>query len=298
MSEYGAFPVTFPGTEGRRYPVAVERFDIHDPEETSDSPLHASWGCPDTGAEKLFEFLVEALESGPGGLDRRGRVLAGCLAGYLAEGGTDLLRIAVAADPGGAPLHGEMHLLVRSSTATTRLSLAPAPARAGSRGTPEYRIACSSALLGDFFRINNTDVVSGGTWSRRPAGHCSGGSTPRPPRSPATNSSPGSPVTSSTRSSPSSPARPRPRPCSPTPRICLSTRPWTARRIPAFSWSAHSARPSSTSADEPCLGLPACVNGAPVSVAADEAGWINRGLAAAHGRRVRGTGTGRSPLPV
>ncbi|MFE0191578.1 hypothetical protein [Streptomyces sp. NPDC058989] len=54
VSAYGAFPLTFAGPDGRRHPVAVERYDIEDPDATSDGPLHASWGLPDDGAEEAF----------------------------------------------------------------------------------------------------------------------------------------------------------------------------------------------------------------------------------------------------
>src|SRR6476620_4161709 len=62
VSDYGAFPSTFADPDGRRHPVAVEWFDIEDPGETSDGPLHASWGLPDDGAEQAFALLMEALE--------------------------------------------------------------------------------------------------------------------------------------------------------------------------------------------------------------------------------------------
>ncbi|MDX3230106.1 hypothetical protein [Streptomyces sp. ME19-01-6] len=160
VSDYGAFPSTFAGSDGRRHPVAVERFDIEDPDETSDSPLHASWGLPDDGAERAFELLTEAMESGPDGLDRRGRALAGYLAGYLSADGTDLLRITVAAEPGGPALDDELQLLVRSGTRTTRLALAPASVAPEADDAPQYRIACVTTLLGEFLRINNTDAVT------------------------------------------------------------------------------------------------------------------------------------------
>ncbi|WP_327393223.1 hypothetical protein OG533_32305 [Streptomyces sp. NBC_01186] len=160
VSAYGAFPSTFADSAGERYPVAVERFDIDDPDETSDSPLHASWGLPSPGAEQAFALLIEAMESGPGGLDRRGRALAGYLAGYLTAFGTDLLRISVAAGPGGPALDDELHLLVRSGEGTTRLALASAPVAPDVNDVPEYRIACVTTLLSEFFRINNNDEVT------------------------------------------------------------------------------------------------------------------------------------------
>ncbi|WP_432587832.1 hypothetical protein ABVG11_21270 [Streptomyces sp. HD1123-B1] len=164
VSEYGSFPLTFPGPDGRRHPVAVERFDIRADiqggDETSASPLHASWGLPDTGAEQAFASLMEAMESGPDGLDRRGRALAGYLAGYLSADGTDLLRITVAAEPGGPALDDELHLLVRSGTRTTRLALDLAPVAPDTNDVPEYRIGCVTTLLSEFLRINNTDAVT------------------------------------------------------------------------------------------------------------------------------------------
>ncbi len=167
VSGYGAFPSTFAGPGGRRHPVAVERYDIEDPDATSDGPLHASWGLPDDGAEQAWTFLVGATESGPYGPDRRGRALAGYLAGCLAADGTDLLRITVAAEPGGPALDDELHMLVRSDDRTTRLALALAPDPldpvARDPAAPDasaYRIACVTTLLSEFLRINNTDAVT------------------------------------------------------------------------------------------------------------------------------------------
>ncbi|KAK1182886.1 hypothetical protein B7755_034980 [Streptomyces sp. NBS 14/10] len=158
VSDYGAFPATFDGPDGQRHPVAVERFDIEDPDETSSGPLHASWGLPDEGAEHTFafisEFLTDGTESG------RGRALAGYLAGYLAADGTDLLRIMVAAEPDGPALDDELHLLVRSHDRTTRLALADAATAPDANDTPEYRIACVTSLLSEFLQINNTDAVT------------------------------------------------------------------------------------------------------------------------------------------
>ncbi|MEU4328334.1 hypothetical protein [Nonomuraea dietziae] len=159
VTEYGAFPGTFDGPGGQRHPLAVERFDIHDPDETSDSPLCASWGLPTEGAEQAYELLIGALVS-DGSLNRRGRALAGYAAGYLAADATDLLRIAVAAEPGSPALDDELHLLVRSWMTTWRLSLASASDRPRCPVEAEYRIACVTALLSEFLRINNTDEVN------------------------------------------------------------------------------------------------------------------------------------------
>ncbi|GAA4059116.1 hypothetical protein GCM10022214_09430 [Actinomadura miaoliensis] len=159
VAKCGAFPGTFAGPGGRRHPVAVEWFDIQDPDETADSPLHASWGLPAEGAEQAYEFLIGTLESG-GGLDRRGRALAGYVAGYLAADATDLLRIEVAAESGGPPLDDELHLLTRQWRSTWRLSLAPGPTTPDVPVGVEYRIACITALLGEFLRTNNTDAVT------------------------------------------------------------------------------------------------------------------------------------------
>lgn len=160
VSDYGAFPLTFAGPGGQRHPISVEWFDIDDPDETADGPLHASWGLPDDGAEQAFALLIEAMESAPGGLDPRGRALAGYLAGYLAADSTDLLRITVAAEPGGPALDDELHLLVRSDARTTRLAVALTSITPAAAEAPEYRIACVTTLLGEFLRINNTDAVT------------------------------------------------------------------------------------------------------------------------------------------
>ncbi|MET7335791.1 hypothetical protein [Nonomuraea sp. NPDC005650] len=159
VTEFGAFPETFDGPDGQRHPLVVDLFDIDDPDETSDSPQCASWGMPTEGAEQAYEFVIGALESG-GSLSRRGRALAGYAAGYLAADATDLLRIAVAAEPGGPVLDDELHLLARDWNTTRRLSLTSAPAVPDAPVEAEYRIACVTALLGDFLRINNTDEVT------------------------------------------------------------------------------------------------------------------------------------------
>jgi hypothetical protein len=149
VAEYGAFPDTFAGPGGQRHPPAVERFDISDPDETSDGPLQASWGRPTEGAEQAYELLIGALQSG-GGLDRRGRALAGYAAGHLAADATDLLRIVVAAEPGGPALDDELHLLTRRWRTTWRLSLASAPIVPDTPVEAGYRIACVTTLLGEF----------------------------------------------------------------------------------------------------------------------------------------------------
>ncbi|MFD8531638.1 hypothetical protein ACFV0L_29890 [Streptosporangium canum] len=157
--EYGAFPGTFAGPGGQRHPLAVEQFGINGPDETFDGPLWASWGRPTKGAEQAYEFLIGTLESS-GDLNRRDRALAGYAAGYLTADTTDLLRIVVAAESGGLALDDELHLLVRSWRTTWRLSLAPAPIVPDVPVEAEYRIACVTALLGEFLRINNTDEVN------------------------------------------------------------------------------------------------------------------------------------------
>jgi hypothetical protein len=159
VAENEAFSGTFVGPGGRRHPLAVEQFDIDDPDDTSDSPLQASWGLPTEGAEQAYEFLIGTLES-QGGLDRRGRALAGYAAGYLAADATDLLRIVVAAESGGPALDDELHLLIRDWRTTWRLSLTPVPIAPGAPVEAEYRIACVTALLGEFLTINNTDKVN------------------------------------------------------------------------------------------------------------------------------------------
>ncbi|MEV0643692.1 hypothetical protein AB0I28_00375 [Phytomonospora sp. NPDC050363] len=160
VSRHGSFPATFPVPGGRRHPLTAERFDVHDPAETSTSPLHASWGVPDNGARRAYELIIGALETRPGALDRRGRALAGLLAGYLTADATDLLRINVAAEPGGPALDGELHLLARSGKRTTRLALIPAVDASPVEAAPEHRIACAATLLAEFLRINNTDTVT------------------------------------------------------------------------------------------------------------------------------------------
>ncbi|SEG30620.1 hypothetical protein SAMN05444920_102519 [Nonomuraea solani] len=127
---------------------AVERFDLDDPDETSDSPLHASWGLPAERAEQAYTFLIETLEAG-GDLDRRGRALAGFLAGQLTVDATELLRV----QDGPA-----LHLLAGDGDTTWRLSLTPAST---THDVPAgHRIGCLTALLSEFLRINNTDEVT------------------------------------------------------------------------------------------------------------------------------------------
>ncbi|MFI0355401.1 hypothetical protein [Actinomadura sp. 9N407] len=154
-------PAAFSGPHGLRHPVSIERFGIEDPDETSDGHLHASWGMPTEGAERAYEFLIGTLEAGPAELDRRGRALAGYVAGDLSAQCSELLRITVAAEPDGPVLNDELHLVTRAWKTTCRLSLTPASARvpADADADAGHRIACVTALLSDFLRTNNTDEV-------------------------------------------------------------------------------------------------------------------------------------------
>ncbi|TJZ57527.1 hypothetical protein FCH28_06595 [Streptomyces piniterrae] len=166
VTAYGNFPEAFAnaGPAGHRYPVSVEHFDIED-EADMCGALRAAAGNPDPCAEQAIALLTGALESVTGVLDRRVRCLVGYLAGALTAEGMDLLRIAVAAEPGGLPLNNELHLLVRDFDGRTRrLALAPAVSLPATSPRPATtltsRIALTTALLSECLWMNNNNQVT------------------------------------------------------------------------------------------------------------------------------------------
>lgn len=79
----------------------------------------------------------------------------------LVEGDEDLLRITVAAEPGGPALDDEIHLLVRTWRGdTARLAVAPAVAVPPERDDPESHVACLTTLLSEFLYMNNNNQVT------------------------------------------------------------------------------------------------------------------------------------------
>ncbi|MFI8546285.1 hypothetical protein [Spirillospora sp. NPDC077959] len=152
----------YAGFAGRaeRRPVAVQRFEIEDADEMFGAHRAAA-GFPDAGAEQALAFLVPVLEAAAGPLDRRTRAVAAFVAGMLVEDNEDLLRIQVAAEPGGSPLEDEVHLMVRTWRGDTgRLSVAPAGATPPDQGDAESRIACLTTLLSELLYINNNNQVT------------------------------------------------------------------------------------------------------------------------------------------
>ncbi|MEU7899821.1 hypothetical protein AB0B45_44120 [Nonomuraea sp. NPDC049152] len=160
VARYGGFPGTFPGG-GDRHPVSVERFEIKD-KQMMFGAQRAAAGFPEAGAERALAFLTPVLEAAAGPLDRRKRALAAFVAGMLVEGNGDLLRIAVAAEPGGSPLDDEVHLLVRGRRGhTARLAVVPAASvPPEGRDDPEFHIACVTTLLSEFLYMNNNNQVT------------------------------------------------------------------------------------------------------------------------------------------
>lgn len=184
IAEYGRFPGTFPGegTSGHRHPVAVEVLN-----HAIEHP-----GVPWTSArpdgevaEEVHRLLIDTFSSGSDAPDDRARELIAALARKLAGAFRDLVRVTVAAEPGGRPLGDELHLLGRDLGGDTfRLSIAPSaapppsdglwpdPSRAldGKIAAPptltedEYRQAdlavragCAAKLLGEFVWLTNND---------------------------------------------------------------------------------------------------------------------------------------------
>ncbi|MEU7860125.1 hypothetical protein [Nonomuraea sp. NPDC049141] len=157
VSEYGRFPETF-GAAGDRFPVEAELLEF---EEGLDyfCGQRASAGRPDEAAAYVIEALTETLEAGPGPLDRRVRPLVGFLAGVLTQWACEhLLRIHVAAEPGGDRLDDELHLLVRDHDGKAcRLSVAPGTTVPASG--PDMRITWDTTLLSEFLWMNNNNAV-------------------------------------------------------------------------------------------------------------------------------------------
>ncbi|MFC7331214.1 hypothetical protein [Marinactinospora rubrisoli] len=190
VAEYGRFPETFVGSAGHRHPVAVEPLNhgVHHPEAPWTSALP-----PGEVADQVGRLLADVLGSGAEPLDEAARELAAALAREVAAGFRDLVRVHVAAEPGGSPLDGELHLLGRDlGGRTLRLSVAPAPsgpppdgrwpdprrardgeiAPAGIRTEAEYRQAalavradCAAALLGEFVWLTNNDRMDMRAWA-------------------------------------------------------------------------------------------------------------------------------------
>ncbi|MES4901545.1 MULTISPECIES: hypothetical protein [unclassified Streptomyces] len=184
IAEYGGFPGTFAGegTSGHRHPVAVEVLNhaIEHPGEPWTSAR------PDGEVtEDVHRLLTGALSSGSDAPAERARELIAALARELAGGFRDLVRVTVAAEPGGHPLDDELHLLGRGLGGDTfRLSIAPSAALPPSDGLwpdpsrvldgeiaapptlteGEYRQAdlavraqCAAELLGEFVWLTNND---------------------------------------------------------------------------------------------------------------------------------------------
>ncbi|ADI10651.1 hypothetical protein SBI_07531 [Streptomyces bingchenggensis BCW-1] len=135
--------------------------------------------------ENVHRLLTDALSSESDTPDERARELIAALARELAGGFRDLVRVTVAAEPGGHPLDDELHLLGRGLGGDTfRLSIAPSaplppanglwpdPSRVldGEIAAPptltegEYRQAdlavragCAAELLGEFVWLTNND---------------------------------------------------------------------------------------------------------------------------------------------
>lgn len=171
VAQYGGFPETSTedGPSGHRYPVAVETVNhaIVVPERVGRSWTSAR--PAEEVAEEIERLLTDALTPGldAGALDGQARELITVLAAELAGGHRDLVCVGVAAEPGGAPLDDELHLLVRSHLGDTlRLSIAAAPsaaslggshAGADQRAELAVRAECAAELLGEFVWLSNNE---------------------------------------------------------------------------------------------------------------------------------------------
>ncbi|MEU4232018.1 hypothetical protein AB0F17_47665 [Nonomuraea sp. NPDC026600] len=130
VANFGRFPETFAGVgeAGFRHPVAVEVLN----HAINPGPGKGGW----TGARPLEEvaaevelLLTDLLDVGPGTLDEPAQELIAGLVRklFVCSRDYDLVRVTVAAQPGGAPLDDELHLLGRDLYGNTfRLSVAPA----------------------------------------------------------------------------------------------------------------------------------------------------------------------------
>ncbi|MEV4114983.1 hypothetical protein [Nonomuraea sp. NPDC049695] len=141
----------------RRFPVAVEPLTF-DQDRGFHAGQRAASGRPDAAAAHVIALLREVIERDSRPLPPHLRALIGFLAGVLAEWDCeDLLRLHVAAEPGGRPLDGELHLLVRDLDGETcRLSLTPGTPRPAA---PDNRIEWITTLLGEFLRVGRDKPV-------------------------------------------------------------------------------------------------------------------------------------------
>lgn len=127
VAAYGGYPAVFAdaGAAGLRYPVGVEVLaGPADRESGVDEPA---------AAELVADLVASVLPDGP----QRDRVLVRTLATGFVRYACEVLRVRVAAEPGGAPL-GEVHLLARETRGdTVRLAVsADGPAAVGAGADP------------------------------------------------------------------------------------------------------------------------------------------------------------------
>ncbi|MEV7230017.1 hypothetical protein AB0M79_23825 [Polymorphospora sp. NPDC051019] len=117
LAEFGLFPDR-PG----RHPVGAEPLNRFVPAGAGVAPERP----PVEVAAVVAGLLADTFAAGPVPLDERTRLLVEHLAGQLAYGSGDLLRLVVA-EPDGFPAGRELHLLGRGGAGrTTRVTVAPA----------------------------------------------------------------------------------------------------------------------------------------------------------------------------
>ncbi|SPL88492.1 unnamed protein product [[Actinomadura] parvosata subsp. kistnae] len=150
--EHARFPRT-----GRRFPVAVESLKF-DENPGFHAGQRAASGRPDAAAAHVIALLREVIERDCGPLPAHLRSLIAFLAGVLTEWDCeDLLRLHMAAEPGGPPLDGELHLFVRDLDGETcRLSLTPDAPRPAAL---DARIEWLTTLLGEFLWVGRDKPV-------------------------------------------------------------------------------------------------------------------------------------------
>ena len=180
----GCYPRVFAGagTEGDRYPAAVEPFL---PELEEDERK----GAERRNADRVTRALIAFLDPRGEGLPTRARLLVAHVVGLLVHGCHDVSRVEVAAVPDGERIEGELHLLFRHRAGrTARLAVAPAlPDTGQGLGRPDpacvlaghdgcapltgedhrraafrTRTACTTALLSESLYLNNNDRMTFG----------------------------------------------------------------------------------------------------------------------------------------
>ncbi|MEV0397847.1 hypothetical protein [Polymorphospora rubra] len=149
LAEFGLFPDQ---DRPDRLPVGAEPLNRFVPAGAGVTPGRP----PAEVAATVAGLLTETFAAEPVPPDERTRLLAERLAGQLAYGSGDLLRLVVAA-PDGSPVDGELHLLGRGGAGrTTRVTLAPA-GPGDDRPDLATRTGDVAAVLAELAWLSNND---------------------------------------------------------------------------------------------------------------------------------------------